>query len=348
MSAPKTGTDWLKKQTGRIAAGAALPVTGERAASLEVESWLQRHGVNYAPPGHIPMHLIDVKRSRANQARRDAIVNDSVERFAVAMKAEVQFPPIVVYAIGGKLIIIDGNNRQAGAAKANKDSIYGIIIAEDTPSELIQLLTVEANARHGVTPELFWRLQQAFHLCTLGFTDTQAAEAASVSVQQIRSARQVQEADQRARALKITGFAELSSTNKLALGVLKDEAVFFQAAKVAISTGMNTDEIRDMTRHVKALTSEGARIEYIGSVAKERGIEAATKRVTGKALNRVSSPKNALVSAIGMLLKVNEDALVRQIVTTHDRNLINARIKLLEEKVLSLQVAMDLLKDMEE
>jgi ParB-like chromosome segregation protein Spo0J len=342
-----TGTDWLRSQTKHITSGGDLPVSQAQAASVEVESWLQGHGISYAPATAIPMHLIDEKRSRANQARRDAIVSESVDRFAVALKGGTTFPPIVVYAAGGRLIIIDGNNRQAAARKAGLDTISGIIIADDTPSELIQLLTVQANAHHGVTPELSWRLLQAFHLCSLGFTDAQAASAASVSAPQIRTARQVQEADQRARSMKIVGFTDLPASARQALSVLKDDAVFFQASRVAISTAMTTEEIRDMTRAVKALTSEGARIEHIGNLAKERGIEAATRKATGKALRRVSSPKTALASGIGLLLKVDTAALARQIVTTHDRDLLRQRVSALETKVLELMFALDQLKDME-
>lgn len=342
-----TGTDWLKSQVRKIGEGDVLPVSAGRATSIEVEEWLQRKGVQYAPPSLIPMGYIDEKRSRANQARRTAIVDDSVDRFAVRMRADESFPPIVTYVSGGKLIIIDGNNRQAAARKAGKDSIFGIVIADDTPSELIQLLTVEANAHHGVTPELAWRLQQAFHLCSLGFSDTHAAEAAAVTVNDIRKARQIQEADQRARSLKIEGFQGLPQTMKTLLVVLKDEAVFYQAAKTAIDTGMTGEEVRDMVRIVKTLPSEGARIEHIGGVAKERGLEAAMRKAIRREGYRVSSPKQSLVTAIGKLLAVDAAALARQIVTTHDRDEVNRRIRLLEEKVLELQVAMDTLSGME-
>lgn len=344
----KTGTDWLKGQTRKMSDGAELPVSEQEAAAVGVEAWLQSHGVRYAPPLQIPMLLIDEKRSRANQARRDAIVADSVDRFAAALKTGAEFPPIVCYINGGKLTIIDGNNRQAAARKAGKESLLGIVIAEDTPSELIQLLTVEANAHHGVTPELGWRVQQAFHLCSLGFTDVQAAQAAAITVSQLQAARRLREADQRAAAMKILRFNEIPTYGRQALAVLKDDAVFYQAARCAIDTGMIIEEIRDMIRGIKAQNSEGARIEYIGTIAKERGLEQAARRVMNKSLNRVSSPKQALVTGIGKLLKVDEAALVRAISTRHDRDLLNQRLEAVADKVLAIQVALEQLKDMDE
>jgi ParB-like chromosome segregation protein Spo0J len=344
----KTGTDWLRQQVTKVSVGGALPVTEQVAVRVEVEAWLQRHAVSYAPPTLIPMAVIDERRSRANQARRDAIVAESVERFAAALRNGVQLPPIVAYPLGGRLIIIDGNNRQAAHRRVGAEHILGIIIAENTPSELIQLLTVEANAHHGVTPELAWRLQQAFHLCSLGFTDQAAAEATSLSLQQLRSARTVQEADQRAAALKIHEFERLPATSRQALAALRDQAVFYQASKLAVETGMTTEEIRDLTRAVKSLPSEGARIEHIGAVAKDRGIEAATRKIMGRAASRVSSPKQTLVTGIGKVLNVDEAALVRQIVTSHDRDLINQRLSLLEKKLAILRVAMGTLRDLGE
>ncbi len=344
---PKTGTDWLKARARQVGDGAALPVSAPQAAMVEVEAWLQGHGVQYAPPSMIPMSLIDEKRSRANQARRDAIVTDSVERFAAALRAGAAFPPIVVYPSGGKLVIVDGNNRQASHRKVGAEAINGIVLAEDTPSELIQLLTVEANAHHGVTPEVGWRIQQAFHLCSLGYSVEQAADAAGISPAQLRTARAVQEADQRARALRINGFTDLATYARQSLGVLKDEAVFYQAAKLAVDTAMTIEEIRDLIRVVKTLPSEGARIEYIGTVAKQRGIERATRRAVGKAVNRVSSPQQSLVTGIGKLLAVDPAALVRQIVTSHDRDQVAARLRELERKVAQLKLAMGTLSDLD-
>lgn len=344
----KSGTDWLKAQAKLITEGSDLEVSEEEAAAIEVEAWLQRHGVEYAPPTQIPMSLIDEKRSRSNQARRDAIVPDSVERYAASLRAGAVFPPVVVFPSGGKLVIIDGNNRQAAHRKVNRGSISGIVIAEDTPSELIQLLTVEANASHGLTPDVSWRLQQAFHLVSIGFTDPQAAEACAITVPQLKTARFAYEADQRARALKVSGFSSLPATSKQAIGTLKDEAVFFQAAKVAVSTAMSGDEVREMIRQVKTQTSEAARIAVIGEIANERGIQAATKKVMGKSAARVSSPKHDLVSSIGKLVRVDEAALVRQIVTQKDRDLILVRIKKLGEKLQALQVAVETIGGLED
>lgn len=342
MTAAKaTGTEWLRSQMRRTSPGEPLEVSEQVAAKVEVEAWLQSHGVEYVGPLQIAMEMIDEKRSRLNQARKDPLVADSVERFAGAMKDGAVFPPIVVYPVAGKVVIVDGNNRQAGARRAGQGFIAAYLIAETTPSELIQLMTVEANGRHGVTPDAQWRTRQALHLTTLGFTDAQAAKAASVTVQQLRTARGIQEADARARELRIGGFSDLPGTSRQALGVLRDQAVFYQAAKTAINTGMSIDDIRNMTREVKGCASEEDRLRVVTRIANDRSIEAQTKRGTGQAANRVKSPKTALITGVGQLMSVKEDDLCRQIITAHDRDLITNRLTLLVDKILSIQVAME-------
>jgi hypothetical protein len=340
-------TEWLRLQTKKIGTQTELAVDELAAAAVRVESWLQELGVEYAKPTWIPMALIDEKRSRQNQARKDPIVADSVDRFASAMRAGKPFPPIVAYSYNGRLVIIDGNNRQAGARKAGLEQIYGIVISEQTSSELIQFMTVSANRAHGVTPDVQWRLRQAFHLVGLGFSDAQAAEAASVTVQQISNTRRLQAADQRARALKIPHFTDLPATSRAMLNSLKDEKVFEAAATVAARNAMNIEDIRDLIRDVKVCKSEADRLEVINRVAQERGIEEATRKVAGKTL-RTIAPKQSLVAAIGMISKIDETALAQQILTTHDRELLAGRLRVLVDKILAIQVALEALEPGEE
>ncbi len=345
----KTGTDWLRIQARRIADGPELPCTTDVAATVEVEAWLQHHGVQYAPAAQIPMHLIDEPRSRGNQARQEAILGESVDRFVVAMRNGVQFPPIVVFADSGKLVIIDGNNRQAAARRAGHDTVLGIIIGEDTPSELIHLLTVQANARHGVTPPLAWRVQQAFGLCSMGWSDAQAAEAAGMSITQLRAARTVQECDQRARSMRIAGFAELPASAKTALSAVKDDAVFYQLARVTIATAMTTDEIRENTRAIKALSSEGARLEHVAALAKERTRAARrTAPPPRGGHTRVHSHRVALLAGFGRVTSVDPATLVKQVATAHDRDAILRRIEDTRRHLNLIEVAMKSLSGLKE
>lgn len=341
-----TATEWLRKQTHRIDEHDTLSVGEDVAAATQIEAWLQRRGIKYAPATAIPMSMIDTKRSRLNQARKDPIVTESVERFATAMKSGRFFPPIVCYPMGNKLVIIDGNNRHEAAFRAKREHIYGIIIDEATDSDMIMLLTVEANAGHGVTPPLDWRIRQAFHLVSIGHDDDTAAEAAGITLLQLRNARAQQEAENRAKILRIHGFAEVSGTSKQLLNALKLEPVFYAAAKLTADEKLISEQVRDLVRAVKTGKSEADQLAIVAEQQKLLVAEGAAKKAVNK---RVNSPKNALVAGIGLINNLNTGALISQIRTVHDRDLIKNRLEDLIEKILEIQVDMDKqLRDMGE
>lgn len=292
------------------------------------------------------MSMIDTKRSRLNQARRDPIVTESVERFTTAMKQGRSFPPIVCYPLGKQLVIIDGNNRHEAAFRAKRDYIYGIVIDEKTDSDMIQLLTVEANASHGVTPPLDWRIRQAFHLCSIGHDDDTAAEAAGITLLQLRNARAQQQAENRAKILRIHGFPEVAGTSKQLLNAIKLEPVFHAAAQLTVDENLVTEQVRDLVRAVKTGKSESDQLAIVAEQKRLLIAEVAAKKAINK---RVNSPKNALVAGIGLISNINTGALIGQIRTVHDADVIKNRLDDLVEKILEIQVDLEKQrKDMEE
>jgi hypothetical protein len=339
-------TDWLRKQTRNIDEHDTLEVGEEVASATQVEAWLQRRGVRYAPATGIPMNMIDEKRSRQNQARRDPLVVESIDRFQAAMKVGRLFPPIVVYPLGNRLVIVDGNNRHEAAKRQKREHIYGIVIDEATDSDLITLLTVEANASHGVTPPLDWRIRQAFHLVSIGHGDEVSAEAAGVSLTQLRLARAAKEAEDRAKILRIHGFVDVSSTAKQYLNGIKLEAVFYAAAKLACEAHLTIEQVRLMCAAIKRGRSEPDQLAIVAEQHRLLVAENAAKKATNK---KVTSPKNTLVAGIGMVASIDPKSLVSQIRTVHDRDVIKARLEAMVNKILEIQVEMDeQLKDMEE
>lgn len=337
--------DWLRKQTRQIDEHHTTSVSEQEASTVTVEAWLQRRGVRYAPATGIPMDMVDTKRSRANQARKDPLVNESVDRFRQAMAAGRPFPPIVLYQLGNKLVIIDGNNRHEAALRLKMQFIHGIVIDPTTDGDLIQLLTVEANNGHGNTPPLEWRVRQAQGLVQRGFSDPEAAEAAGVTVTQLKNARSAQEADARARRLGIYGFSELSQTHKKDLNVLKADPVFHAAGKLVAGQKLNHEQTKGLIREIKTGRSEAEQLQIVAEQVQAYDLEAATK----KAMKRgVTSPKNSLAAGIGLVLKCEPRVLVSQVVTVHDRDVINRRLSELADQVVELQAAMEELDDLED
>lgn len=347
MTARPSGTDYLKRLKTQVGPGGPLPVSEEVADEVSIEAWLKRHNVEYAPPMSIPMSAIDTRKSRDNQARKDPIVDASVERYTTALKRGDKFPPILGYQAGGKFVIIDGNNRHEAHKKAGKTEIKAILISASTPDETIQLLTIEANIRHGVTPDAQWLLRQALQLAETGFTDQAAADATGLNVAQLRGYRQQKESEQRAKSLKIAGFDDLPVSTKKALQGCKDDPVFFQAATTAIKTGMKHEEVLAMLKLVREEKSEGARIEAIGRVAKERGVEAAQRAAFGKSVRR-SAPKHSLAAGMGMILAADPSSVARQLLTKWDKDQLYDRCVQAGNHLLEIMNAIEARTDLDE
>lgn len=336
--------------------------TQQRVGETEVRAWLKSRGVNALQNVYdFPIDQIDEKASRANQARPTALVDEAVERYVVALKNGAEFPPVVGYfAAGGtkklgdlftskaKVTLIDGNNREASFKKVGRHTIPLILIATDTPSELITLLTVEANARHGQAVEVDWRVRQAIHLHEgMGHDLEVACSAALVSVGVVRKRMTVTKSEVRAKALGLAGYSKLSISTKYKLAQIKDDAPFVAASKVVMSTGMVLEELAPFMRELHGLSSEADRMAFIAKTAEEQKILTAAKRANGRAA-RISSPKNNLATAIGKIMSVDTDELVQSLLRTVERDELARRLDRTADKLVEIQVAvLGALKDNE-
>lgn len=338
--------DWLRKQGRKVEVREGLTDNDRAlAATVEVEAWLQREGVGYAPPTGIPMAMIDERRSRNNQARRDPLVQDSVDRYTLAFKNGAPFPPIVVYQVGNKLVIVDGNNRQAAAKKAGCQYISGIVIDPRTPSEVIHLLTVQANRGHGKTEPVEWRVKQAIGLIQVGFTLEKAAEASDVTPVQLRNAKAASDADNRARQLKIFGFSDIPATSKQYLNGLKDEPIFRQASILAVGRKLSVEHVMQMCREIKKGKSEQDRLSIIDNIARSFDNEMAVKKAEKKGFQH---PPARVFSGAGIFKACDPAELVASIRTTHDRDEVNRRLDEAVQRIFEIQEAMEALKGMED
>lgn len=324
----------------------------------EVRDWLMKRGVRFlAKVYEFPLELIDEKTSRSNQARPTALEPEAVERYTIARKEGKMFPPGVAYfPLGGtkdmgvlykekaKVVLIDGNNRQAAFKKAGDTTFPLLIVAADTPSELIQLLTVEANTSHGQSVSKEWRTRQAVHLKSIGFSPEEAASAAGVSVVTLRNKEAVVLSDVRARTLNIRKYSELPQVVKLELSKIRDDEPFAALARIVISTDMSTDEVKKSSKEIRGLTSEGLRFQFLRHLQESRRLEAQQKAALGKKARKVMSPKTNLITALGKLNAVDPPTIAKGVIQKIERDELLKRLEAAAEKVLELQVELEALQ----
>lgn len=311
--------EWLKNETDHATAAPKQDLGDtSKCDSRKVEVWLQKFNVKYSSLLSLPLANIDERQSRANQARPTALIEDSVNSYAAAMRTGDVFPPVVGYRSGAKVVLIDGNNRDGAARKVGAETLFAYVLHPDTPGEVIRAMTVDANAHHPVRPTVDWRVEQANSLMGLGYSAVQASAYAAVSVKQIQDGQRITNAERRAKELRVPNFTRLPATTKLSLGSLRGDPVFLQAASVAISTEMTLEETRKLVRDIKARANESEQVVLIGEYAAERKMAKKAQDAMGRG-RPVKSEKMSLITGIGKILHADPALVARQVVTDVER-----------------------------
>lgn len=321
-----------------------MPDVPKPICSEEVERWLRSRGANFLRCMLIPVENFDERASRNNQARPTPIVPEKVDQYAMAMRRGDKFPPLVAYRTSEKsttFILISGNNRLAAAKKAGIRQFQTYVLASDTPDELILLLTVEANATHGHEVSTEWRVKQAMNLMAAGWKQDESCAAAQISPNALQTYRKANEADERARRLKITNFSQIGVRHKTSLQMLKLDVVFMQAAMVVIQNEMNLADVQAMVRELKALPSEKEQVAHVQMVADERRKLTEQQKLLRRKSHIVNNPKQSLITGIGKVMHTDGPTLVRTLITDEEKQEIWDRLGRVADKVLELQVLVE-------
>lgn len=331
---------WLNRSVVSSSTAPKSDISKDHGVS-KVEQWLQGFGVSYSELLDLPLATIDEKKSRQNQARPTAIVSESVERFARDLANGAQMPPVVGYKSGNRVVLIDGNNRDAAHRKVpGITTIKAFVVDGDTASEIIHAMTVDSNSHHGETPPLSWRLQQAIYLMALGYGLDKACDYASVSTKQVGDHNRMVRSEQRAKSLKIHGFLDLATSTKIKLGVLPSDPVFLQASRVVIDTKMNLDETTSFIRELKTCATEASQIACVGRWADTRKMEAKAREALGRPA-QMKSAKQGLITGIGKIMHADIGAISRQVLTDMERVEMIRRLSEAGERIIELQIAIE-------
>ena len=132
-----------------------------------IENWLKAEGVTYEYREAVPLEAFDLQTSRANQARvNKPILDDLVERYALAYMDEVDMPALV--AVPKKqnpslLMILDGNQRHAAAAEAEKLTVDCFVVDPGIDEMTRTMLCWTANNKNGEPGTVLDHKLQAAH-----------------------------------------------------------------------------------------------------------------------------------------------------------------------------------------
>lgn len=97
--------------------------------------------------GSVPVAIADLHRDPRNQIRHN-INRPTVDRYATALRAGVELPPVMVALIGGVPTLVDGWHRVAAHQAIGATRVSAVIV-QATAREA-RWLAAEANLAHGL------------------------------------------------------------------------------------------------------------------------------------------------------------------------------------------------------
>lgn len=285
-------TATAEKSSTKGATKAKAPTQSDPAVSEfrdpRIEKWLDDHGVTY---GLVTLDLstIDRETSRHNQARFKALDENVVIQYAEATARGDVFPAIVVYRVGDRYLVIDGNHRTAAFDLNDRNDAVAYVVDDPSPAQ-VTTLTFEANTRHGLPTSQDERIQQAIYLIELGsISQIQAATMLSVPLGVLKHAYERYKADQRLSGLGLKRIERIPQTTRVRLGNLRSDVVLREMFQLTIDAGLRTEDVGALVKEINALRSEK---EQLGVVARERETRSGSIKAT--AGGRVPIPQQVI------------------------------------------------------
>lgn len=234
-----------------------------------IESWLTERHVTFDFDPGLALDAIDQTASLANQARLEPLDTEVVDRYSADMRRGDTFPPIVVLRRARKgHVIIGGNHRWHAARAADLLTLPAYVV--DAEGEMVLRLTYEDNRRHGLPPTEAERITQAVHLIDNGWTAKAAAACVGVPEPRISVERSTRKASRRADGLGVDRrFHTLPKSTRYALGKVRSDPVFTEAARLVLDAGMSVAETQRLTSAIDDAASDNDALQLIGSELEE-------------------------------------------------------------------------------
>lgn len=318
--------------------------------NADLEAELAELGVKYERR-KLRIDQINERESRKNQARPIAIEPETVDKYAVAMKAGDVFPYLLVLPIGDRFLILAGNHRHGAYKKAGIREFGAFVLDRKTPAEIIDLLVLSTNAKNALPVDAEWRSKQAVQLLKVGVSRALVLKKSGLAPITLTMAEKAAEATLRAARLDVAGFDDLSLDPQYHLGMLDDDGLFVEAARLVCSysyagarapateeeraakkASIAQKEIRDLVKALKQLDA-GEAFSHLGLIAEEWE----NRRARGRVRPTKAGELQNFVSGAGKFVAVDIPKLQGACRTPEDRASIRQWIDKVVQKAVEIE-----------
>lgn len=285
---------------------------GNRDPKIE-QMLREQFKVDYTYLSGVSTTQINMDRSRANNARFEALNEDTKKTYVAALRRGDVFPPIIAYrgsrGTAKKLTVADGNHRVAAHHEVGVPlDVYELDPA--TPAATITMITMVCNTKNGLALTQAERVDHAVSLVDNRVNQKDAAEMMGIKESQLRTALQIREADHRAKrvGINIRLWESLSKTVRGRLTGITTDGIFKDAATLAHDVPLTAAEVNQLVSDLRGTTDLATQREIL-KTARSRFKE----RIGASAGGLVSSrgpqtPKHRLALGISNFTCLSDDA----------------------------------------
>lgn len=228
---------------------------------------------------------IDLDASKKNQARFLPLHDDVVVSYGSAMEQGDVFPPVIMMGTKGKYVVLDGNHRVAAAMLVGYTHATAFVCKNITKAQA-ELLTFEANARHGLPTSNEERLSQAVYLVGIGNRAKEVAHALAVSENALYRALATKRATDRLVRLGFRSDA-MSDFFKRRLDAIASNTVLKPASDLVLKAKLDSAEMNELVTDINKTQSEADALAVVDTWQKRHA-----GRVRSTSGGRVSLPEN--------------------------------------------------------
>lgn len=302
-------------------------------------------GITYVP--EFDLSKINVTRSRANQARLEALEPNRVAQYEAAMKRGDIFPAIVVQAAtGGEFDIRSGNHRQASLARLARTHHSAYVLDSSVEGAVVDEFMMYANSVHGseITDEekLMW--VETFIL--RGRSHSEIARILNLTTSATTRYANIAKGNTRIRkaGLNYDQWEALSRTHRLRLNSQHiDDEVFVRLVKITFKLRPGTDRVDAIIKTINAATDRQERISAIDLWEQELKTSTRTA-ATGSTRNRSGNLQAAWASAnryIGGLDQLTPEQVVRSLTTVEQATRMSENVDSMVDFFINLRTLLN-------
>lgn len=278
----------------------------------KIEQMLQEQfKVGYKFVSGVPTAQIDMGRSRANNARFEALNDETKRSYVAALKRGDVFPPIIAYrgnrGNAKKLTVADGNHRAAAHDEVGVPlDVYEL--SPETSPAAITMITMVCNTKNGLSLTPNERVDHAVSLTDNRVSHRDAAEMMGINESRLRTALQIREADRRAKAARISVrlWESLSRTVRARLNGITTDGILKEAATLANDARLTAAEVNTLVTELRRTTDVAKQREILKT---QRAVyqERIGATVGGMVSGRAQTPKHRMALAMSHFAGLSDD-----------------------------------------